>query len=55
MFSSMLLKRGLEEVYQLKDDVLGQGEVDLEDTRHWAGNFFVLDDRLFVAIDGWWS
>ena len=49
MFSTMLIKRGPEEVYQLKYRVLGYGEGDLEDTRHWEGNLFVMT-RLFIPI-----
>ena len=52
VFSSLLIKRGLKEVYQLKDGVLGYGEGSVEDTRHWEGNLFVFDDRLVVPIDG---
>jgi hypothetical protein len=37
----------------VKDGVLGYGEGDLEDTRHWEGNLFVFDDKTFCShIDG---
>jgi len=52
VFSSMLIKRGVKNVYQLKDGVLGYGEGAIEETRHWEGNLFVFDDRLVVPIDG---
>merc|ERR1719228_2610346 len=52
VFSSLLVKQGLQEVYQLKDGVLGYGEGSLEETKHWEGNLFVFDDRLVVPIDG---
>ena len=52
VFSSMLVKRGVQQVYQLQDGVLGYGEGSAEETRHWEGNLFVFDDRLVVPIDG---
>ena len=52
VFSSMLVQRGVEQVYQLQDGVLGYGQGSAEETRHWEGNLFVFDDRLVVPIDG---
>ena len=52
VFSSLLRKRGVDQVYQLKDGILGYGEGSAEETRHWEGNLFVFDDRMVVPIDG---
>ena len=45
VFSSLLLKAGVKNVFQLEDGVLGYGAGTVEDTRHWEGNLFVFDDR----------
>ena len=45
VFSSLLLKAGVKNVFQLEDGVLGYGAGTAEDTRHWEGNLFVFDDR----------
>ena len=52
VFSSLLRQRGVDQVYQLQDGVLGYGEGSAEETRHWEGNLFVFDDRMVVPIDG---
>ena len=45
VFSSLLVKAGVKNVFQLEDGVLGYGPGSVEDTRHWEGNLFVFDDR----------
>ena len=45
VFSSLLVKAGVKNVFQLEDGVLGYGAGSVEDTRHWEGNLFVFDDR----------
>ena len=52
VFSNLLIKEGIKNVYQLKDGVLGYGSGSEEDSRHWEGNLFVFDDRMVVPIDG---
>ena len=52
VFSNLLIKEGIKNVYQLKDAVLGYGSGSVEDSRHWEGNLFVFDDRMVVPIDG---
>ena len=52
LFSSLLKKEEVKNVYQLQDGVLGYGSGSVEDSRHWEGNLFVFDDRLVVPIDG---
>ena len=52
VFSNLLIKEGIKNVYQLKDGVLSYGSGSVEDSRHWEGNLFVFDDRMVVPIDG---
>jgi len=52
VFSNLLMKEGVKNVYQLQDGVLGYGAGSVEDSRHWEGNLYVFDDRMVVPIDG---
>ena len=45
VFSSLLVRAGVRNVFQLEDGVLGYGAGSVEDSRHWEGNLFVFDDR----------
>ena len=45
VFSNLLMKEGVKNVYQLQDGVLGYGAGSVEDSRHWEGNLYVFDDR----------
>ena len=48
LYSSILMERGFESVYQLNGGVIGYGLE--EGNTHWLGNSFVFDDRLTVPI-----
>jgi UPF0176 protein len=48
LYSSILMERGFESVYQLDGGVIGYGLE--EGNTHWLGKLFVFDDRLTVPI-----
>jgi UPF0176 protein len=48
LFSSMLIKRGFEKVYQLDGGIINYGLQ--EGNKHFEGKLFVFDDRLVVPI-----
>ena len=50
VFSNLLIKEGIKNVYQLKDGVLGYRSGSVEDSRHWEGNLFVFDDTMVVSV-----
>lgn len=49
LYSSILLERGFEKVYQLDGGVINYGMK--EGTKHWLGKLFVFDDRLVTPIN----
>jgi UPF0176 protein len=48
LYSSILLEKGFEKVYQLDGGVINYGHK--QGTDHWLGKLFVFDDRLSVPI-----
>lgn len=48
LYSSILKKKGFDQVYQLDGGVIGYGLE--EGNAHWLGKLFVFDDRLAVPI-----
>ncbi|MDB6081008.1 MAG: hypothetical protein JWO53_280 [Chlamydiia bacterium] len=48
LFSSLLKKEGIENVYQLHGGIIRYGEE--EKSKHWSGKLFVFDDRLAVDL-----
>lgn len=48
LFSSVLIEKGFEKVYQLNGGVINYGMK--EGSAHWLGKLFVFDDRLSVPI-----
>lgn len=48
LYSSILMERGFEKVYQLDGGVINYGMK--EGTKHWLGKLFVFDDRLVAPV-----
>lgn len=48
LYSSILLEKGFEKVYQLNGGIINYGLK--EGSKHWLGKLFVFDDRLSVPI-----
>ena len=48
LYSSILVERGFEKVYQLNGGIINYGLK--EGSKHWLGKLFVFDDRLAVPI-----
>lgn len=48
LYSSLLVKKGFEKVYQLQGGVINYGLK--QGSKHWLGKLFVFDDRLTVPI-----
>jgi UPF0176 protein len=48
IFSSLLKKEGIDNVFQLHGGVIRYGEE--EKSKHWLGKLFVFDDRLSVGL-----
>ncbi len=48
IYSSILMQRGFEKVYQLEGGIINYGEK--EGNKYWKGKLFVFDDRLGVPL-----
>lgn len=49
LYSSLLMKKGFKEVYQLDGGVIAYGQA--VGSKKWKGKLFVFDDRLSIPID----